>query len=93
MLLIRCPYCAEERPEVEFAYRGEAGLTRPAADCSDAEWGAYLYLRANPRGRHAERWLHRHGCRRFFIAVRDTVTDRFAGTWPAGAAVPGEPGR
>src|SRR5207245_2795974 len=26
---------------------------------------------------HAERWLHAHGCQRWFNAVRDTVTDRF----------------
>ena len=29
MLLIRCPYCEMERPEVEFKYGGQAHLTRP----------------------------------------------------------------
>ena len=52
----------------------------------DAEWEAYLYLRANPRGRHHERWRHTHGCGRFFNAVRDTVTDRFETTYKAGEA-------
>ena len=52
MLLIRCPYCEMERPEVEFKYGGEAHLTRPDPNAaSDAEWTDYLYFRANPEGR------------------------------------------
>ena len=30
MLLIHCPYCDEARPEIEFAYGGEAHIARPA---------------------------------------------------------------
>ena len=30
MLLITCPYCEAARPELEFAYAGEAHLVRPA---------------------------------------------------------------
>jgi hypothetical protein len=30
MLLIRCPYCEEERPELEFRHAGEAHIVRPA---------------------------------------------------------------
>ena len=30
MLLIHCPYCDEDRPELEFAYAGEAHIARPA---------------------------------------------------------------
>ena len=30
MLLIRCPYCEEERPELEFRNAGEAHIARPA---------------------------------------------------------------
>ena len=30
MLLIRCPYCETERPEIEFRYAGEAHIARPA---------------------------------------------------------------
>ena len=26
MLLIHCPYCDQDRPELEFAYAGEAGI-------------------------------------------------------------------
>lgn len=75
MLLIHCPNCGD-RPELEFRNCGEAGLTRPH-EASDAEWAAFLYLRRNPRGLHAERWRHLHGCGRFFDVRRDTVTDRF----------------
>ena len=83
MLLIHCPYCGA-RPEIEFTYGGQAHLARPArpgGTQSDDEWAAYLYLRDNPRGLHAERWRHVRGCGRFFNALRDTTTDRFAGTY------------
>ena len=29
MLLIHCPYCKEDRPEIEFANAGEAHIVRP----------------------------------------------------------------
>ncbi|MFT3977047.1 MAG: sarcosine oxidase subunit delta [Sphingomonas bacterium] len=88
MLLIHCPYCEEDRAEVEFVYGGEAHIARPLdpSALGDADWEAYLYLRSNPRGRHHERWRHTHGCGRFFNAVRDTVTDRFETTYKAGEA-------
>jgi sarcosine oxidase, subunit delta len=86
MLLIHCPYCEETLPELEFAYAGEGHIARPGdpAALSDAEWEKYLFIRANPKGRHNERWRHVHGCGRFFNAVRDTVTDRFEVTYKAG---------
>ena len=31
----------------------------------------------NPKGPFAERWVHSAGCRRWFNAVRDTVTNEF----------------
>lgn len=90
MLLITCPYCEAARPELEFAYAGEAHLVRPAdpSKLSDEEWRDHLYVRSNPRGTHYERWRHLHGCGRFFNAVRDTVTDKFFATYPAGQARP-----
>lgn len=89
MLLIRCPYCGE-RPEPEFAYGGEARIARPAdpAAVSDDDWAAYLYLRTNAKGVHAERWRHTRGCGRFFNALRDTTTDRFIATYKAGEKRP-----
>lgn len=86
MLLIHCPYCEQDRPEVEFVNGGQAHIARPADPSgeSDADWEKYLYIRRNPRGRHHERWRHIHGCGRFFNAVRDTVSDRFETTYKAG---------
>ena len=89
MLLIRCPYCGE-RPEPEFAYGGEAHIARPAdpAAMSDDDWAAYLYLRTNAKGVHAERWRHTRGCGRLFNALRDTTTDRFIATYKSGEKRP-----
>ena len=86
MLLIHCPYCDEQRAEIEFAYAGEAHIARPPdpAAMNDEDWTRYLFIRSNPRGRHHERWRHIHGCGRFFNAVRDTVTDKFEATYQAG---------
>jgi len=85
MLLIACPYCGE-RPEVEFRHAGEAHIARPAdpGAVSDAIWTEFLYFRTNPKGSHAERWRHLHGCGRFFNARRDTVTDKIAVTYRVG---------
>ena len=78
MLLIPCPYCGP-RPELEFSYGGEAHIARPAdpAALTNEQWAEFLYARTNPKGAHAERWRHLHGCGRFFNVRRDTVTDRF----------------
>ncbi len=89
MLLITCPYCGP-RPELEFRYGGQAHVVRaetPSEVAAD-EWGEFLYTRANPRGLHAERWRHIHGCARFFNAVRDTRTDFFTVTYKVGEPRP-----
>ena len=79
MLLIYCPYCQEERSELEFRGAGDAHIARPTdiASISDEEFEAYFFLRDNPKGLIFERWRHIHGCGRFFNAARDTVTDKF----------------
>lgn len=88
MLLIYCPFCGIDRPEAEFRYGGEAHIARPTdpSAMSDAAWAEFLYMRANPKGIHVERWRHVHGCGRFFNSVRDTVSDRILTTYK-----PGEP--
>jgi sarcosine oxidase subunit delta len=90
MLLIRCPYCEMDRPELEFRHAGQAHVPRPADPdaASDEAWAGFLYLRDNPKGVHAERWRHTHGCGRFFNALRHTVTDRLLATYKAGAPRP-----
>jgi len=92
MLLIHCPYCGP-RPELEFAYAGQAHVARPldpSATTPD-EWAEFLYLRDNTRGIHAERWRHVRGCARFFNALRDTTTDHFLATYRAGEPMPTAP--
>ena len=90
MLLIDCPYCGMARPEIEFAYGGEAHVARPpdASTLSDAEWADFLYFRSNPKGVLAERWRHTHGCGRFFNCLRDTLSDRILTTYKAGEPRP-----
>ncbi len=89
MLLIVCPWCGV-RPENEFRYGGEAHIARPhnAATLDDAAWAEFLYMRSNPKGRHAERWRHIHGCGRFFNCLRDTVSDRIETTYKPGEPTP-----
>lgn len=89
MLVINCPYCGP-RPEIEFQYGGEAHIARPRdpSTLDDETWGAFLYLRSNPKGIHAERWRHIHGCARFFNALRDTVSDMVLATYRMGEPRP-----
>jgi len=87
MLLIECPWCGP-RDETEFHYGGEAHVQYPAdpGALGDAEWAAYVFTRQNPKGRFAERWSHSAGCRRWFNAVRDTVSHEVVAVYR-----PGEP--
>ena len=75
MLLIPCPWCGP-RAESEFTCGGEADIARPLKPeaLSDREWGDYLFMRTNARGRHREQWHHSFGCRRWFVLERDTVS-------------------
>jgi sarcosine oxidase subunit delta len=90
MLLIHCPYCDEERPELEFRNAGEAHIARPEniAEISDEEFEGFFFIRSNPKGLVYERWRHMHGCARFFNAVRDSVSDKFLMTYKAGEKRP-----
>jgi heterotetrameric sarcosine oxidase delta subunit len=78
MLLIDCPWCGP-RDEAEFHYGGQAHVAYPAEPgaLSDEQWAEYLFFRENARGQFAERWNHASGCRRWFNAVRNTVTNDF----------------
>ena len=83
MFLIACPWCGE-RDQSEFTYGGEADVARPPdpGAASDETWGTYLFVRNNTKGPITERWVHAFGCRRWFIAVRDTRTNTFIATRP-----------
>ena len=90
MLLIRCPYCEEDRPELEFRHAGEAHIARSdnMTGISDEDFEKFFFIRSNPKGLIFERWRHIHGCARFFNAARDTVTDKFVVAYKAGEAKP-----
>ncbi len=90
MLLIRCPYCEEERPELEFRHAGEAHIARPTdiGAISDDDFEKFFFIRDNRKGVVFERWRHIHGCGRFFNAARDSVSDKFFTTYKAGAKKP-----
>lgn len=77
MLLITCPYCGP-REELEFRCGGQSHVIRPgpAETVSDSDWGDYLFTRDNPKGLHLERWVHSHGCGRWFNVARHTATHR-----------------
>ena len=89
MLLIPCPWCGR-RDETEFRYGGEAHIVRPESPdaLDDAAWADYLFMRSNPKGWFRERWLHVHGCRRWFNVVRHTVTHEIAGSYRIGEESP-----
>ncbi len=89
MLLIPCPWCGR-RDEREFAHGGDASTPRldAAAAPDPARDADRLYGRPNPEGWHDEYWLHRHGCGRWFVLRRHTLTHAIAGSAPPGAALP-----
>ena len=90
MLLITCPWCGP-REEYEFSYGGEAHIVRPEQpeSLSDEQWGEYLFVRRNPRGRHLEQWCHSQGCRQWFNVERDTVSYEISAVYKVGSPPPG----
>lgn len=79
--LLDCPNCGE-RDVYEYRFGGEE-MVRPNPDASQHEWTRYFYLRHNIAGDQNEWWYHALGCRRWFMAVRDTISNRVKKTyWP-----------
>lgn len=71
---IPCPFCGP-REASEFAYRGDATVTRPPFEVSsEIAMYEYVYLRDNPAGPHEEYWYHSAGCRAWLRVRRDTRT-------------------
>ncbi len=89
MFLIDCPHCGP-RDQMEFSHGGEAHIARPAdpASLSDAEWADFVFLRSNPKGVHAERWIHSAGCRKFFNMLRNTASDEILAVYKIGESPP-----
>lgn len=79
--LLPCPQCGP-RDVYEFRWGGEQSQ-RPEPGSSQETWAQYLYMRSNAAGVQREWWYHRMGCRRWFLAVRDTRTNAVERTfWP-----------
>ena len=70
---INCPFCGL-RDHSEFSYEGDGTVVYPPLDAPMDDWYAAVFDRANPRGRHTERWQHVHGCRMWLMVERDTMT-------------------
>jgi sarcosine oxidase subunit delta len=90
MLLIHCPYCEKDLPELEFRHAGEAHIARPTdwSTVSDEDFEKFFFIRENHKGVVFERWRHVHGCGRFFNAARNSVSDKFIRTYKAGEPKP-----
>jgi len=90
MFRLTCPYCGP-RDQDEFSYGGEAHVARPDGsneNLSDAEWADYVFMRTNTKGIFAERWVHSHGCRKWFNALRNTATDQVLAIYKTGEKPP-----
>lgn len=75
------------RDEIEFSYRGDATVRRPAGDAPEEAFYAYVYVRGNPRGWHVEWWHHAAGCRQFLKVLRHTMTHEVRAVVPAARSV------
>ena len=72
--LLTCPNCGV-REVTDFAFGGEViGAARRPSRAS-RELNTYNYFRRNVAGVQREWWFHRSGCRAWFIAERNTVTN------------------
>ena len=82
---IPCPFCGE-RDHGEFTYGGDATIVYPDLAGSIEAWFDAVYVRANPKGPHRERWQHSDGCRLWLLVERDTLTHEITKVEPARAA-------
>jgi len=83
--MLECPYCGK-RNAYEFHFGGEY-LTRPSQNDSDNAWYEYVYGRSNVVGEQKEWWYHRFGCKRWFLATRDTLTNTVISTFVPGGQI------
>jgi heterotetrameric sarcosine oxidase delta subunit len=72
--LLNCPNCGQ-RSAYEFQYGGEV-RSRPGVEAQREAWTSYVYWRANSPGVQKEWWNHKLGCRDWFLAERNTTTNK-----------------
>ena len=80
--ILRCPNCGE-RDVYEFRFGGEFSK-RPETPASEREWTGYTYMKKNIAGVEQEWWFHRLGCRKWFLALRDTRDNTLVRTFLSG---------
>lgn len=73
-----CPNCGP-REVTDFGYGGELN-PRPRSRPDARRLWEYNYFRRNVAGMQREWWYHRSGCRAWFVAERDTATNRVLST-------------
>ncbi|MEE4217219.1 MAG: sarcosine oxidase subunit delta [Xanthomonadales bacterium] len=90
MMLIHCPCCGPRNQE-EFLCGGQAHINRPENPelLSDRDWAHYQFVRENPKGLHAERWMHLYGCGQWFNVLRDTRTHEIQAVYGITEDAPG----
>ncbi len=82
--LLSCPNCGT-REVTDFGFGGEM-IERPTSRPTWRELNTFNYFRRNVAGVQREWWYHRSGCRSWFLAERDTRTNRVLWTRPADGA-------
>jgi sarcosine oxidase, subunit delta len=70
---LTCPNCGK-REVTDFGFGGEV-CARPATRPTPRELNVYVYFRRNVAGVQREWWVHRSGCKAWFLAERDTRTN------------------
>jgi heterotetrameric sarcosine oxidase delta subunit len=88
--VLACPNCGS-REVTDFGFGGEVS-SRPKGKPSTRELNRYVYFRRNVAGPQREWWVHRSGCRQWFLAERDTTTNEvFWTALPKDAPVAADP--
>jgi sarcosine oxidase subunit delta len=76
--VLSCPNCGP-REVTDFGFGGEVS-GRPEEKPTVRELNRYVYFRRNVAGTQREWWVHRSGCRQWFLAERDTRTNEVSWT-------------
>lgn len=76
--VLDCPNCGP-REVTDFGFGGELN-PRPTSRPGLRRLWEYNYFRRNVAGVQREWWYHRSGCRAWFVAERDTTTNRITFT-------------
>src|ERR1700678_4247533 len=78
MIIIRCPYCQEQRTEEELIYGGKRDISRAPepAGISDVQWTDELFMRASPKGPLKDQGCCAEAFGQWFLPQRDSATDK-----------------